>query len=403
MYNIPLELRPLTLQNISQSSEVPQNRYEKSKPITTQSRSYKKFDEFLFKQDIDFIPWQYILSLDDPLNAWQIWKELFLEVANKHAPVKQRRIRKTPAPWLSVEIKKLIWERDRLKRKAICSNDENDWENFKAIKNLVNYKIRDSKNQYYNSLFLNNVGRTKETWSGINSLLNKTKSSSNIQKIVQDGIEITDPVAISNIFNKHFTEIGPKLAAQISTTNAAPLNIQQCSDVFELHEVSPFHVYELIQKLPMSKACGLDNIPVRLLKLINPAANASLTHIINLAICKGSIPADWKCARVSAIYKHDSKQDLNNYRPISVLPVVAKIFEKIVFDQSFAFLNKNNLLSDMQSGFRPLHSTLTAMLDATDKWYTNMDSGFINAIKTIDLFKNYLTETQLIHRFEKGF
>ena len=90
-----------------------------------------------------------------------------------------------------------------------------------------------------------------ETWSGINSLLNKTKSSTNIQKIIQDGIEITDPVAISNILiisnNKHFTEIGPKLAAQISTTNAAPLNIQHCSDVFELHEVSPFHVYELIQ------------------------------------------------------------------------------------------------------------------------------------------------------------
>ena len=136
------------------------------------------------------------------------------------------------------------------------------------------------------------------------------------------------------------------------------------------------------------------------------------------------MPADWKCARVSAIYKHHSKLDLNNYRPISVLPVVAKIFEKIVFDQTFAFLNKNNLLSDMQSGFRPLHLTLTAMLDATDKWNTNMDSGSINAIlfidlkksfgttdnvillqkltcygfnnKTIDLFKNYLTDrTQL--------
>ena len=193
--------------------------------------------------------------------------------------------------------KKLIWERDGVKREAICSNDENDWENFKAIKNLVNYRIPDNKKQYYNSLFLNNVARTKETWSSINSLLNKTKSSTNFQKIVQDGIKITDPVAISNIFNKHFTEIGHKLAAETSTTDAAPLNIQQCSDVFELHEViSPFHVYELIQKLPMSKACDLDNIPVRLLKLINSTANASLTHIINLAILReaclltGSVP-----------------------------------------------------------------------------------------------------------------
>ena len=64
------------------------------------------------------------------------------------------------------------------------------------------------------------------------------------------------------------------------------------------------------------------------------------------------MPADWKCARVSAIYKHDSKLDLTNDWPISVLPVVAKIFERIVFDQTFAFLNKNNLLSDMQSGQR---------------------------------------------------
>ena len=108
----------------------------------------------------------------------------------------------------------------------------------------------------------------------------------------------------------------------------------------------------------------------------------SFTHIINLVIRKGIIPADWKCARVSAIYKHDSKLDLNNYGPISVLPVV---FEKVVFDQAYAFLNKNNLLSDIQSGFRPLHSTLTAMLDVTDKWYTNMDSGLINAVLFIDL------------------
>ena len=107
----------------------------------------------------------------------------------------------------------------------------------------------------------------------------------------------------------------------------------------------------------------------------------SFTHIINLVIRKGIIPADWKCARASAIYKHDSKLDLNNYKPLSVLPVVSNIFEKVDFDQAYAFLN-NNLLSDIQSGFIPLHSTLTAMLDVTDKWYTNMDSELINAILT---------------------
>ena len=64
--------------------------------------SYKKNDQTSFKYDIDSIPWQYIVSLDDPINAWQIWKNLFLEVVDKHAPVKQRRIRKTCAPYGSL-------------------------------------------------------------------------------------------------------------------------------------------------------------------------------------------------------------------------------------------------------------------------------------------------------------
>jgi hypothetical protein len=69
-------------------------------------------------------------------------------------------------------------------------------------------------------LFQLNVGRTKETWNGINCLLSKSKNSTTIPKILQHEIEITDPVTISNVFNKHFTEIGPKLAAQIPTTGA---------------------------------------------------------------------------------------------------------------------------------------------------------------------------------------
>jgi hypothetical protein len=92
-------------------------------------------------------------------------------------------------------------------------------------------------------------------------------------------------------------------------------------------------------------------------------------------------------ARVSAIHKIDSKLDLNNYRPISVLPVIAKVFEKVVFDQTYNFLNNNDLLS----GCRHLHSTLTTILDATDQWYTNMDNGLINAILFVDLKKAFDT------------
>ena len=197
-------------------------------------------------------------------------------------------------------------------------------------------------------------------------------------------------------------------------------HIQHTENEFELREVSIFEVLKLVDKLSTRKASGLDNIPVRLLKASAPTTIGTLTYILNLVICSGIIPADWKSARVTPIHKEDCKMDPNNYRPISVLPVIAKIFEKAIFNQTYDFLSENKLLSDLQSGFRPLHSTLTVLLDITDKWYTNMDNGLINAIlfvdlkkafdtidhdilvnklscygfknKTVNLFRNYLTE-----------
>ena len=83
-------------------------------------------------------------------------------------------------------------------------------------------------------------------------------------------------------------------------------------------------------------------------------------------------------AKVSPIFKNGSKSDLNNYRPISVIPTVAKIFEKIIYDQLYQYLNENGLLNSGQSGFRSLHSTLTALLETSDNWCVNIDRGLLN-------------------------
>ena len=87
-----------------------------------------------------------------------------------------------------------------------------------------------------------------------------------------------------------------------------------------------------------------------------------------------------------ACLKKGIKSDLNNYRPISVIPVVSKIFEKIIYDQLYEYLNDNKLLFDCQSGFRSLHSTLTASLEATNCWSVNIDNGlvFIDLKKAFD-------------------
>ena len=161
-----------------------------------------------------------------------------------------------------------------------------------------------------------------------------------------------------------------------------------------------FFVYPGIQKQVLLMLCSsrrdgipasLDGIPARLLKASFPFTAVSLTHVFNSVISTGIIPSDWKNARVTPIFKADSKVDPANYRPISVLSVIAKLFEKAIFNQVYKYLDENNLLSKFQSGFRPLHSTLTALIDMTDTWYLTTDNGLTNAVLFIELKKAFDT------------
>ena len=117
----------------------------------------------------------------------------------------------------------------------------------------------------------------------------------------------------------------------------------------------------------------------------------SPTQIYDKSIHSGIFPAAWKLARVSPIFKKGDKTDMNNYRPISVISAVAKIFEKAIYDQLYEYLNENSLLSNCQSGFRSLHSTLTALIEATNDWSINIDRGNLNGVVFIDLKKAFDT------------
>ena len=105
-------------------------------------------------------------------------------------------------------------------------------------------------------------------------------------------------------------------------------------------------------------------------------------------------PTEWKNARVTPLYKNSGKRnDPSNYRPISVIPVEAKVFERIIYDQLYDYLTKNNL-SKHQSGFPAVHSTVTALLEATDSWALNIDrGGLINAVVFLDLKRHLIQST----------
>ena len=156
---------------------------------------------------------------------------------------------------------------------------------------------------------------------------------------------------------------------------------------FELNATSVSKVLALLSKLCKSKATGLDKILARFRR---ESADLIANHlhvcaIFNQSIVSGIFPDEWKLSKVIPLFKHGERSDLNNYRPISVIPVVAKVFERIIYDQLYNYFHENNLISRHQSGFRLLHSCVTALLEATDDWPYNIDQASVNAVVFLDL------------------
>ena len=127
----------------------------------------------------------------------------------------------------------------------------------------------------------------------------------------------------------------------------------------------------------------------RILKDCLPCIVKPLCHIINLSLTEGKIPDDWKSARVSPIFKGGDAKDPLNYRPISILPVLSKVLEKLVFTQIYKYFDDNDLFTDVQFGFRPNFSTSLALLTITENMRTSLDKGLAIGMVTLDLKKAF--------------
>ena len=160
-----------------------------------------------------------------------------------------------------------------------------------------------------------------------------------------------------------------------------------------------------LRGLKANKTTGLDKIPPKILKLSASIVAPSLTYIFNLSLATGIYIDDWKRARVTPIFKSGDRRQCANYRPISILPAGGKVFEKEVFRQVYGYLTENCMLSKFQSGFRPKHCTVTALIQMCDEWLENMDNGKLNGVVFLDIKKAFdsINHGILLNKMKKRF
>jgi len=160
--------------------------------------------------------------------------------------------------------------------------------------------------------------------------------------------------------------------------------------------VTENNVLKYLNKLSASKATGLDGISSRFVSDGASIICCPLTHVINLSIIQGVVPDDFKAARVVPLYKKGNKNEVGNYRPVSILCIVTKILERIVYDQVENYLNKQKLLYEFQSGFRKSFSTDTCLIHLSDYIRFNLDKGNYVGMVLLDLQKAFDTVDHFI-------
>ena len=367
----------------------------KQAPKFIEYRDFKHFNEQNFLWNLASLSTLNLIH-SDPNKSWISWKNKFLETVNMHAPLKRRKVSNKQIPWLTNDLFLKRREKIYLKRKAVLSKSMTDWSAYRNARNRYNKLVKDTIRSYYQTKLHNTQGDLKKTWKTINELINKSKKQNMIPEIKIDSVEITDPITITNAFNRHFVEMGDRLSTNIPQSNVAPesyLNDLQnpVNKLTCFRDITQTEILNLLHGLVSSKASGMDGISAKVLKIAAPVIAPSLALIFNQSISTGIFPSDWKIARVTPIFKTGAKHDMGNYRPISVISIVSKIMEKLIYNQLYDYLINSNILSNSQHGFRPCHSTTTALLDITNRWYQSMDVGQLNGVVFLDLKKAFDT------------
>ena len=192
--------------------------------------------------------------------------------------------------------------------------------------------------------------------------------------------------------NEYFCSIGEKLAADIVHTSnpllSREISINGGRRIFDFREINEGDIHGAMFRMKVKKSFGNDNIPGYFLKIALPYVSRILMLIFNTSIETSTFPVSWKIARVTPIYTEGEK---SNYRPISVLPVLSRLFEELIYDQLYQYLERGGFLTSEQSGFRPLHSSTTCLLKCTDDWYSGIDKRLLTGLISIDLKKAFDT------------
>ena len=378
-----------------------------NQPKVITYRDYKNFDNSHFSEEL-----LYEIKKLGPLNKnISIFHHTCIAVLEKYAPEKRKYIRANQANFMDSKLNHAIMLRSKLRNKFLKSRSNKDGEAYKKQRNLCVSLLRQNKKDYFETLDMKSVTDNKMSWKTVAPLFsNKSRASNNITLSENEKL-ITNDQKSAEVFNNYFNSIVEKLNIQIDQNllndaslfddpiiaaihkykrHPSTLKIKEQlkkDDLFSFYHVNPDKMLKIIENIDSKKATQHGDIPVRIIKENKFIFSKVLSEIFNFYIDNNTFPNGLKKADIIPIYKKDDPFDKTNYRPISILPVLSKPFERCLYDQIYEYID--TILSNVQCGFRKGFSTQYSLIAMIEKWRKNMDKGKSCAALLTDLSKAF--------------
>ena len=364
---------------------------ERSKPVYITTRSYKHYKADAFYDDVSKAPWSIIDVFDDVEDKLHVFNLLFSSILDQHAPIKTFKVRGKPNPCITDNIRALMKTRDNWRKEARKRNDPMAWTAYRNLRQEVKREIKVAEREFFTEQIQRNPSNTNSIWKAIRHIIPKKSTS---QRIFSK-----DNKVVADEFNRFFVSVGQSSVDKIqSLANECNITLNRnyfvprqypLCEQFHLNTIGSGEIERIISSMPSNKAPGIDKISVRVLKDCLAPILPVITSIINTSIETCKFPTIWKLAEVAPLPKAENHELANNNRPISLLPVLSKVCERVVHNQFTSYLQLNDRLTITQSGNKKWHSTETSVIETTDTILRAIDQKMLTSAVFLDMSKAF--------------
>ena len=372
----------------------------KPKSKTVKYRKLNEIDYTKVKEDISPSLPENINQ--DPEQAFITFHNHIISVFNTHAPIKEKKVKSGHFPFMTKELKQAMYKRNMMRNKFYKYKTSHYHVIYKETRNKVNSIKRQLISSYLKERCHTGV-RNQKFWPTMKPFFSKSSIIGDDIILKEADNLITDENELCETFNTFFAQIGNDIG--IPENNDRPINeilnsYQNHPSLrlinsnkpngytnFTFSPITPSHITEIITELQNKKSSGYDDIPASFIKHLKHELAIPLSSLINSCINKGIFPSNLKMADITPVYKKKDKLNKDNYRSINLLPILSKIFEKILNIQLTEFAN--NFYSSLLSGFRKKHGCCNILSLMIEHWRSALDNNKIVGILAIDLSKAF--------------